>query len=197
MPPFQLINSSDTVPGDGSLPPEFVLRAGPKTDIWAKPNAPQAFNAPILFQSMPLHAFTRARVSLNAEWQQEYDQGGLLLVLNTPDSKHHGTRQWVKAGIELTHGKPHLSVVTRDRWADWSLRPIPSGGNAATLEFAREADDSLWIYLVEGEQRSPLREVTWIFEKEVGELWIGVYAAQPSEGDGLAVKFSDLVIEKR
>ena len=29
--------------------------------------------------------------------------------------------KWIKAGIELTVGKPHLSVVAKDRWVDWSL----------------------------------------------------------------------------
>lgn len=74
---------------------------------------------------------------------------------------------------------------------------MPSGGAAATLEFVREADDSLWIYLVEGVQKSPIREVTWIFfEEGVQETWIGVYAARPAkEGGELVVNFGHLVVE--
>ncbi|KAL4874133.1 hypothetical protein BDV12DRAFT_159151 [Aspergillus spectabilis] len=190
---FAFANSSDSVPGDGALPAEFTIKAPPSTDVWAKPPSTERFNAPILYKSIQLAAFKRARVAISANWSQKYDQGGLILVLNGAN----GSRKWVKTGIELTHGKPHLSTVTRDRWADWSLLSVPSGGTGATLEIVREADDSLWIYLVEGVQKSPIREVTWVFaEEDVADLWIGVYAARPSsEGGVLVVNFASVVID--
>lgn len=190
---FNTVNSNEPVPGAGTPPPEFTLKAHPATDIWSKPPSTLSFNAPILYQIVPLQSFKRARVAFNADWTQTYDQGGLIIVLNNVD----GTQKWVKAGIEMTHGKPHLSVVSKDRWSDWSLLPVPSGGAAATLEFVREADDSLWIYLVEGLQKSPIREVTWIFfEEGVQETWVGVYAARPAkEGGELVVNFGHLVVE--
>lgn len=87
--------------------------------------------------------------------------------------------------------------MTKDRWADWSLLSVPSGGAGATLEVVREPDDSLWIYLVEGIQKSPIREVTWVFaEKDVTDAWIGFYAARPSsEGGDLVVNFASAVID--
>ncbi|KAL5334532.1 hypothetical protein BJX70DRAFT_15418 [Aspergillus crustosus] len=193
MASFAFANSSDSVPGDGVLPAEFTIKAPPSTDVWAKPPSTERFNAPILYKFISLAVFKRARVAISANWSQKYDQGGLILVLNGAN----GSRKWVKTGIELTHGKPHLSTVTRDRWADWSLLPVPSGGAGATLEVVREADDSLWIYLVEGVQKSPIREVTWVFaEEDVKEFWIGVYAARPSsEGGDLVVNFASVVIE--
>lgn len=74
---------------------------------------------------------------------------------------------------------------------------MPSGGRAATIEMVREADDSLWIYLVEGVQKSPIREVTWIFQEEgVEEVWVGVYAARPGgEGGELSVHFGHLIVD--
>ncbi|KAL4885323.1 hypothetical protein BJY04DRAFT_146063 [Aspergillus karnatakaensis] len=190
---FTFVNTSESVPGDGTLPAEFTVKAAPSTDVWAKPPSTERFNAPILYKSISLAAFKRARVSISAHWSQKYDQGGLILVLNGAN----GTRKWVKTGIELTHGKPHLSTVVRDRWADWSLLSVPSGGTGATLEIVRETDDSLWIYLDEGVQRSPIREVTWVFSEEnIADVWIGVYAARPSsEGGDLAVNFSSVVID--
>jgi regulation of enolase protein 1 (concanavalin A-like superfamily) len=133
-------------------------------------------------------------VAFNALWEKQYDQGGLIIVLNTAD----GGKKWVKTGIELTHGRPHLSTVAKDNWADWSLLTVPSGGGAATLEMAKEQDNSLWIYLVEGLQKSPLREITWIFEeKDVKDCWVGVYAARPSsEGGELPVNFGHLIIDQ-
>lgn len=193
MSEFNIVNSNDPIPGAGIPPQEFVLKAQPATDIWAKPPNTLSFNAPILYQTVPLQSFRRARVAFNAQWTQQYDQGGLIIVLNNADGSH----KWVKTGIEMTHGKPHLSTVAKDRWADWSLLSVPSGGQAATVELVREPDDSLWIYLVEGVQKSPIREVTWIFaEENVQEAWVGVYAARPSkEGGDLEVNFGHLVID--
>ncbi|OOF90805.1 hypothetical protein ASPCADRAFT_211758 [Aspergillus carbonarius ITEM 5010] len=193
MTKFTFANSSQKAPGDGILPAEFAIKAAPATDAWSKPPSTDIFNAPILYQTVPLKSFKRVRVAFNALWQQNYDQGGLILVLHGPG----GTRKWVKTGIELTRGRPHLSTVTKDKWADWSLQPVPSGGGAATLELVKEADNSLWIYLVEGIQKSPLREITWIFEEpDVQDFWVGLYAARPSkEGGDLVVNFGHLIIE--
>ncbi|KAI9369532.1 hypothetical protein BJX61DRAFT_144458 [Aspergillus egyptiacus] len=189
---FIFTNSSEKVPGQGALPAEFTIKAPPSTDVWAKPPSTESFNAPILYKSIPLNGFKRARVAFSANWSQKYDQGGLIFVLNGAN----GSRKWVKTGIELTHGKPHLSTVTRDRWADWSLLPVPSGGAGATIEIVREPDDSLWIYLVEGVSKAPIREVTWVFAEDIADCWVGVYAARPSnEGGELVVSFSSLVID--
>lgn len=190
---FSFANSLDKVPGGEALPTEFTINASPSTDVWAKPPSTERFNAPILYKSITLDSFRRARVAFSANWRQKYDQGGLILVLNGAN----GSRKWVKTGIEFTHGKTHLSTVTKDRWADWSLLPVPSGGAGATLEIVREPDDSLWVYLVEGIQKSPIREVTWVFaEKDVTDTWIGFYAARPSgEGGDLVVNFASAVID--
>lgn len=110
-----------------------------------------------------------------------------------------GNRKWVKTGIELTHGKPHISTVAKDRWADWSLYPVPSESDGTTtIEMVREKDNSMWIYLVEDGHKSPLREITWVFEDDVNvtDFWVGVYAAKPSsEGGDLVVKFGSVVLD--
>ncbi|KAL6233655.1 hypothetical protein BDW75DRAFT_214471 [Aspergillus navahoensis] len=190
---FKSVNLLDKLPDDEVLPAEFTIKAPPETDIWAKPPSTERFNAPILYKSIPLDTFKRARVAFSANWSQKYDQGGLIIVLNG----NSGDRKWVKTGIEFTHDKPHLSTVSKDRWADWSLLPVPSGGTGATLEIVREPDDSLWIYLIQGVQKSPIREVTWVFaEESVSDVWVGVYAARPSsDGGNLVVNFASLIIE--
>lgn len=193
MSQFVFANSNEDVPGDGSPPPEFSIKAHQSTDIWSKPPDTHSFTAPILYRPVPLQSFKRVRVAFKAQWKYKYDQGGLIIVLRNKDGSH----KWVKAGIELIHGKPHLSAVAKDRWSDWGLFPVPSGGGAATLEMVREEDDSLWIYLVEGVQKSPIREVTWIFQEEnVEECWVGVYAARPAtEGGELEVNFGHLIVD--
>lgn len=108
---------------------------------------------------------------MGAHWQQKHDQGGLILARNGYES---GERKYVKAGIQFVNGRPHLSTVIKDLWADWSLSPIPTGGSAAILEIFRDPETNcLWVYFVKGVQRS-LRQVTWLFqdEDEVQESWV-------------------------
>ncbi|KAE8554770.1 hypothetical protein TMatcc_005694 [Talaromyces marneffei ATCC 18224] len=198
MSDYQFLNSSQPVPYARDLPTTFSIRAPPSSDVWAKPPATHRFNAPILYKTLPLRSFQRARVSVVAEWKVLYDQGGLIIVIN--GQKDEAQRQWIKCGIELTNDKPHISVVVKDRWADWSLLAVPSGGQAATIELVREADNTLWVYLVEGVSRVPLREVTWAFEQEeTAECWVGSYAARPASSvtDELVVDFSQLAVESR
>ncbi|PLB35563.1 uncharacterized protein BDW47DRAFT_110312 [Aspergillus candidus] len=195
MPKFHYANSSDPVPGDGNnLPSQFTINVPSQTDIWTKPPTTTRFNAPILYRPIPISSFQRMRVNFTANWEHQYDQGGLIFVLNGTD----GSRKWIKTGIELVDGRPRLSTVTCDRAADWSLVSVPEGTRGATVEAVRAKDDSLWIYLVEdGEQRSPLREVTWALEETgVRDLWVGVFGARPSaEGGDLVVGFRDFVLD--
>jgi uncharacterized protein len=186
---------------NGNIPPElpndFTITVGPNTDLWEKPPSTHSFSCPILYREIKLAAFQKARVAVTAQWKDLYDQGGLCIIIHKAD----GSRQWVKTGVEFVDHAPHVSTVATDRWSDWSLRPMPSmGSSGAIIEMAREKDGSLWVYLLEGVKRSPLREVTWFFEGEgEGEdnCWVGVYGAKPSETGDIEVSFSNLVIESR
>lgn len=123
------------------------------------------------------------------------------------------------------NGKVNLSTVACDRWADWSLTPLPetygnaaAGPEAVTIEMERyvidgEAADTLAIYVVQKlkneeaepvERRQLVREVTWVFEPALvekdSECWVGVMAAKPTRDEdeperALEVTFEDLEIE--
>ncbi|OJJ88126.1 uncharacterized protein ASPGLDRAFT_72219 [Aspergillus glaucus CBS 516.65] len=146
----------------------FWERSTTFTNICFKPPFTEIFNAPIIYRSTRLAAF-----------------------------KGISPRKWLKTGIELINGKPHLSTVFKNRSTDRSLFPVPSQGRAATLEIAREpGTSSLWVYHVEGD--SPLREITWALEGEdkAQECWVGIYAARPSsQGGNLDVNLKHLVID--
>lgn len=74
-----------------------------------------------------------------------------------------------------------------------------------TVEIEREIVDgkptsTLWVYVIEGLERRPVREVSWVFDEADGQCWIGVYAAKPKKDrdDGesaLDVEFNHLLIE--
>ena len=194
---FQHHNLPSDVKAEGSLltnlPPNFTIKASPGTDMWRKPPSLDAFDAPICYRAIKLSSFRRARVTISADWKALFDQGGLCLILprHAQDEVEASTRKWIKTGIELYNGSPHVSTVACDRWADWSLWPLD--GNEATIEMERELVDSrltstLWVYLVKGNERKPIREVTWVFhpegDGEDNDCWVGLYAAKPTKDGG-------------
>lgn len=59
-----------------------------------------------------------------------YDQAGLMLQLDAEN--------WVKAGVELSDGIPHLGAVVTNRMSDWSLAPVPEwAGQVVTVRASR------------------------------------------------------------
>jgi len=203
---FQHANKPpDQNPLPSPPPTEFVLNASPGTDIWRKPPNTNSFNAPIFYRNIKLSSFHRARVTISADWKTLYDQGGLCLVLPQSQAQSSIPHKWIKTGIEFTHGSPHVSTVACDLWADWGL--LPAAGGKVTVEMERHVVDgkptsSLWVYAVGESTRTPMREISWVFDDGAdGECWIGVYAAKPNKDDddhgdhALQVSFSDLLIE--
>ncbi len=51
------------------------------------------------------------------EFTELYDQAGLMLW--------QGPRHWIKAGVELNDGVPHVGAVVTNEFSDWSLAPVP------------------------------------------------------------------------
>ena len=184
---FKYANSSDTPPSPTST--SFTITTQAKTDVFRKPGPPlmDVFSAPILYKSIPLSTFQRVSVTISANWQSLYDHGGLIFVL---PSCSDGTRKWVKTGIEFFQNEAWVSTVACDRWADWNMvqQVGVKNGNQVTLQVQRdlEHDGTLWIYVVDGEKKIPIREVTWFLsEGDESELWVGAFVARPTvAGEG-------------
>ena len=101
-----------------------------------------------------------------------------------------------------------MSTVIGREGGDWSLFPAPGGGKEEiTVEIEREdggKGTSLWVYLVQGEKRTPIRESTWVFKDEYlgGDLSVGIYAARPTKIGGddqevFEVSFGNVQIVKQ
>jgi regulation of enolase protein 1 (concanavalin A-like superfamily) len=199
---------------DPSTPPQqlgpnstFTLIAKSDTDIWRKPPSTDVFNAPIIYKSLPISSFRRARITVSANWTTLYDQGGLLFVIpgKSDDDSGSQKRRWIKTGIEFCGGRPCMSVVVADHWADWGLSSLPEGaGGKVTVEIERdgkEMDGTMRVLVVgEDQQKTPVREVTSVFwdVDESQECWVGAYAAKPSNGGSskyLEVTFTGFEIE--
>ncbi|KAH8674761.1 hypothetical protein BGZ60DRAFT_484502 [Tricladium varicosporioides] len=185
----------------------YKLSTGAPVDIWRKPPKHDAFDAPILYQSIPISSFKSVRVSVSGDWKTMYDQGGLILVL--PPKKSSTQKRWVKTGIEVYKEKLQMSVVATDEWADWSMQPLSPEDDAAgkttvIMERMKNDDGSygpvLMISMLSGNgEQKIIREVCWAFHDldESEEMWVGMYTARPTKDDreGLVVDFTGFTIE--
>lgn len=188
---------------------KITLKTTAKTDVWRKLPAHDVFNAPFMYNSLPISRFKSARVVATGEWKTLYDQGGLMIVLPSTKSRPTAQKRWIKTGIEFYHDKPMMSVVAADLWADWSLLPLSAEAEKAgrmSVVVEREEDDGKWssvlkISLVGKDGATPIREVTWAFHDldEGEEMWVGMAVARPTSGrtDELVVSFEDFHIETR
>ncbi|KAJ4989201.1 hypothetical protein SVAN01_05280 [Stagonosporopsis vannaccii] len=192
----------------------FKISSPPGTDIWRKPPSTNVMNAPTHPDRLPtyeLDKFQGVRLTFAlppAAQLRQYDQAGLLLRFTKPGLPDH-EEKWIKTGIEFYYGKPYISTVSCDTWADWSIVPMPdftdnSTRPSATIEARREQDDlgkSLWVYWIVKDscgkdiERRPLREVNWVFAEEKGwSVGLGAYVARPTLQGGqeeLQAEFKD------
>ncbi|KAI9845221.1 MAG: hypothetical protein M1837_004976 [Sclerophora amabilis] len=61
----------------------FSLHASPNTDLWRKPPSRDTSTAPILYTILR-HPFIAAEVTVSADWELEWDQGGLVIFAGAP-----------------------------------------------------------------------------------------------------------------
>ncbi|KAI1373397.1 hypothetical protein F4677DRAFT_429518 [Hypoxylon crocopeplum] len=200
----------------------FVLEAAPGTDIWRKPPTTNIWNAPISRTSSGLlKKFQSARVTFWADWTERYDQAGLLLVPKRLSSAAVSPpEKWIKTGVEFYFGRPQLSTVGCDRYADWSVAPLTLTANEAdpaevdgvTIEVVREGDEhgkSFWVYrlVLDAEggvvEKIPLREICWVLADEDeagGEEWlldVSPFVARPEKmaTESLKVNFKTFEVQ--
>ncbi|KAH6625863.1 hypothetical protein C7974DRAFT_208778 [Boeremia exigua] len=85
MPPTSSSFTTLNVPSD--VVPEymgsFMLAAPPNTDLWRKPPSRDTSTAPVLYTSLR-NPFIAAEVTVSADWELEWDQGGLVIFAGTP-----------------------------------------------------------------------------------------------------------------
>ncbi len=81
----------------------------------------------------PFPRDSAVEVTFVAAFDELYDQAGLMVRVDP--------RTWVKAGIELTDGVPHVSSVVTTGQSDWSMAPVPEwAGRTVTVRVSRSGD---------------------------------------------------------
>lgn len=63
----------------------FALSAPPNSDLWRKPPSRDTSTAPILYTALR-NPFIAAEVTVSADWELEWDQGGLVIFAGAPPS---------------------------------------------------------------------------------------------------------------
>ncbi|KAJ9296500.1 hypothetical protein DTO271G3_5198 [Paecilomyces variotii] len=174
MPPDRSSFTALNLPSTFSLPEcmeYFTLPAGPNTDLWRKPPNGDTSTAPIVYTSLR-HPFVVAEVTVSADWEMEWDQGGLVIFAGAApgeslpsDSQapsggrtgrpgwNHASRscKWVKAGMEFCSGTVNASSVSATAdGADWCLSPLalpnlPTAITSLRIKLER-IGHSLWIW---------------------------------------------------
>ncbi|KAL4892262.1 hypothetical protein BDV59DRAFT_202773 [Aspergillus ambiguus] len=175
MPPNGTSFNALNLPASFSLPEcmeYFTLRAGPNTDLWRKPPNGDISTAPIVYTSLR-SPFVIAEVTVSADWEMEWDQGGLVIFAGAapqsfssettttttaaegcPGWRGRAARpcKWVKAGMEFCAGAVHASSVSATAdGADWCLFPLglPERGPGAVHSLRVKLErigHSLWIW---------------------------------------------------
>ncbi|KAF2732107.1 hypothetical protein EJ04DRAFT_525636 [Polyplosphaeria fusca] len=88
MPPDSSSFTALNIPNDAV--PEwmgsFTLVAPPNTDLWRKPPSRDTSTAPILYTALR-NPFIAAEVTVSADWELEWDQGGLVIFAGAPPGR--------------------------------------------------------------------------------------------------------------
>ncbi|KAK2753238.1 hypothetical protein FQN54_007929 [Arachnomyces sp. PD_36] len=174
MPPDRSTFTALNLPSSFSLPQcmdYFTLAADPNTDLWRKPPGRDTSTAPIVYTSLR-HPFVIAEVTVSADWEMEWDQGGLVIFAGpapgqlppdfweaqthlpsrTSNRTSDATRcKWVKAGLEFSAGAVNASSVSATHdGADWSLSPLtipnlPTPIRSLRIKLER-IGNALWVW---------------------------------------------------
>ncbi|GIP24312.1 DUF1349 domain-containing protein [Paenibacillus sp. J22TS3] len=113
-----------------------------------------------------------------------YDQAGLMLW------SHSG--QWIKAGVEINDGVPHVGAVVTDGFSDWSLAPVPDwAGQTVTIRASRMRDA---VIIRARTEQHPWQTVRVCRLAEV-DWQAGPFLCAPTSG-GLKVAFTRWVRTK-
>ncbi|WP_069173877.1 DUF1349 domain-containing protein [Streptomyces griseus] len=76
---------------------------------------------------------TAVEVTFLARFEELYDQAGVMVRVDE--------RTWIKAGVEMSDGVPHLGAVVTRGVSDWSLSPVPEwAGRHVTVRVSRSGD---------------------------------------------------------
>lgn len=173
--------------GTWQTPPKAVRAAGPHlvveaaegSDYWEKTlYGFQRDSGHALLAPWSEHDAIEVSFSLRG-FTELYDQAGLMLWC----SPHH----WIKTGVEMSDGVPHLGAVVTDDFSDWSLAPVPEWRDATITLRASRAGDA--VVLRASANRGPWRMLRVAPFRPPPSVKAGPFLCAPKRS-GLEVTFT-------
>jgi uncharacterized protein len=119
-----------------------------------------------------------ATVTLDGDYEQLYDQLGLMLRVSDTD--------WLKTGIEFTGGVPHLSTVLTRDFSDWSVMALPDLRGPITVRLSRHAE-ALRVQYLDGAGHWHLSRLAYLPMPAVCQ--VGLMCCSP-ERSGFQARFT-------
>jgi hypothetical protein len=128
LPPMQWLNEPPVWSNENGC---LTVQTGNETDFWRETHYGFVRDDGHVYGREVAGDFS-VSVRFSAEYRELYDQAGLMVRVDE--------RNWLKAGIEFTDGRHHLSaVVTRD-FSDWSVLPLEGDPGEVSLRICRYAE---------------------------------------------------------
>ena len=169
-PAFQLV--------DGTL----KVVTGENTDFW-RITAYDFIHDNGHFFSKPVdHDFT-AQIHVRANFQELYDQAGLMVRI---DASH-----WIKVGAEFSDGQLMMSTVLTNEMSDWAVMPAPAIGDGFWLRVTIRSGTVRVQYSVDGVAWPLLRLAPF---PAADSYLVGPMCCTPQRA-GLAVHFTAFSVQ--
>lgn len=175
---MQWLNEPAEWRADGS---DLSFVTGDKTDFWQATFSGWR-NDNGHFHHMPVTGDFSAEVVFSAGYRRQYDQAGLMLRVSAD--------QWLKAGVEFTHGRAALSSVhTRGGYSDWAIAREVGVADAVHLRLTRK-DEAVCVQWKAGGKFQTLRLCSM---PGAVTVLVGPMACSPIEG-GMSVRFASFTV---
>jgi len=91
----------------------FTLAAPPNTDLWRKPPSRDTSTAPILYTALR-NPFIAAEVTVSADWELEWDQGGLVIFAGAPPGRIGAQTTATVAAVTTASATTPVTTITPD-----------------------------------------------------------------------------------
>lgn len=154
----------------------LTVRTGDKTDFWRHTHYGFVRDDGYVY-GREMEGDFSATVTFSAEYEELYDQAGLMVRLDE--------RNWVKAGIEYTDGRHHLSAVVTREFSDWSVLPLDPAPTEVRLRASRYGDALRVEYALDGGAFQMLRLA---YLPPGGAAFVGPMCCSPQR-EGLVARF--------
>jgi uncharacterized protein len=130
-----------------------------------------------------LSAGSAVEVTFLADFDTLYDQAGVMVRTDEEN--------WIKAGVEMTDGAPHVGAVATRGVSDWSMAPVPEWAGRPVTVRASRSGDAVTVRARAGDE--PWRMIRLTPLEPGAKALAGPFCCSPQRA-GLRVRFTRFVV---